>query len=169
MKRIVTVAVSIFLLATSVFAQMPPKPSGEHARLAFLVGRWNVEAEEEGIRYTLTESCEWFAGEFQVVCRSEGRHPMGSMRSQTILGYNGRDKSYTRYSHNSFGNATFMTGTVSAQVHTWTGEISIGGQSIKLRATVTEQSPTSYVYKVEGSVAGGPWELVEQGKGTKLQ
>ena len=38
---------------------------------------------------------------------------------------------------------------------------------MKIRATVTEETPTSYTFKLEGSFDGGPMTVFEEGKSTK--
>jgi hypothetical protein len=62
-----------------------------------------------------------------------------------------------------------MRGTISGRVWTWNGEVRAGGELLKLRTTVTRQSPMSYLFKTEGSFGGGPWGVLEEGKGTKAQ
>jgi hypothetical protein len=85
------------------------------------------------------------------------------------FGYDAGQKIYTRYSHNSFGNASLMTGTVAGSVWTWSGDITTRDGKLKLRATGTEESPTAQSYKVEGSMDGASWFVVEQGRSTKVQ
>jgi hypothetical protein len=169
MKPILNVALAITVFATTALAQVPRRPGAEQARLQTFVGTWTVEAEEEGFAYTLRETCEWFTGGFHVVCRSEGTGAASAMRAQAIIGYDTREKTYTRYSHNSLGNGIFMKGSVSGQVWTWTGDISVDGKPMKLRAAVTEVSPTSHTYTVEMSPGGGSTTVIEQGRATKVQ
>src|SRR5687768_2186915 len=118
MRRILTAALALGILTTSLLAQGSRKPGAEQKGLANLVGTWSIEGEEEGVSYTMSETCDWFAGGFHIICRSEGRGMMGEMKSQAIIGYDPGEKTYTRYAHNSLGNGTFMRGTVSG--HVWT-------------------------------------------------
>jgi Protein of unknown function (DUF1579) len=169
MKRIVATSLLVAACVANTAAQTASKPGAEHDRLRSLAGTWNTEAEEEGFKYTLRETCEWFAGEFHLVCRSDGTGNASRLRAQTILGYDTRRGTYTRYSHNSFGNATLMNGTVAGSVWTWSGEVTTGDGTIRLRATATEESPNAQSYKVEGSTDGTSWFVVEQGRSTKVQ
>lgn len=172
MKRTSTLVLVLAVSATTALAQMRPKPGAEHTRLQSLVGTWNVEAEEIGpdsLKYTLRDTCEWFDGGFHVVCRMEGTGDASRLKGQTIVGYDARAGAYTRYSHNSLGNATSMKGTVSGTVWTWNGEVLVNGATMKLRVTGREESPTAQSYKVEGSMDGADWFVVEQGRSTKLQ
>src|ERR687894_2577906 len=73
--------------------QQPPKPGPEHKRLGFFVGTWKGEGEMKpgpmgpGGKMTSTDTCEWFEGRFAVVCRYEGKGPMGPSKGLGILGY----------------------------------------------------------------------------------
>ena len=53
----------------------------------------------------------------------------------------------------------------------WTcdDETTVSGKPTKRRYTITEVSPTSYSYKVERSVEGGPWTQTIDLKATKVK
>jgi hypothetical protein len=53
-------------------------------------------------------------------------------------------------------------------VWSWSSESKVEGKAMKMRATVTEQSPTSYEFKLESAGEGGTWDVVEEGRGTKV-
>ena len=158
------------LLAGSALSQTPrPTPGPEQARLANLAGRWTIEGESGGDRFTRTETCEWFAGGFHLICRSEVVGAVGAVKGQSIIGYDPDGNIYTFYFISSTGTAIFMRGTVDGQVWTWNGELRVGGELMKARTTITDQSPSSYTFRMEGSFVGGPWILLEEGRGTKAQ
>jgi hypothetical protein len=164
----VTLALAIALLSV-VFAQAPSsrQPGPEHARLESLAGRWTIEGEAGGEAFTRTEHCEWFTGGFHLICRSEVAGAAGGVTGQSIIGYDGDEKAYTFYFISSTGTAVSMRGSVSGNVWTWIGELRVRGGLMTARTTITDQSPTAYTFTMEGSFAGGPWVVLEAGRGTK--
>ena len=159
---------ALSLLAVSAAAQTPRRtPGPEHARLEALAGRWTISGESGGDRFTRTETCEWFAGGFHLICQSQVAGAIGAVKGQSIIGYDSGENTYTFYFISSAGTSIFMRGTVTGQVWTWNGELRVGGELMKARTTITDQSPTSYTFKMEGSFKGGPWILLEEGRGTK--
>ncbi len=157
----------VVLLATSAFAQMGAKPGPEHARLAAVVGTWIIEATEEDLAYRVRETCEWFPGGFHLICRGEGLGDASALRTHGIFGFDARDKTFTRFAHNSFGIGSFMRGSVADRQWTWTGDVAVNGAPAKIRTTITWESPTAYRYQAELSTGGDAWTVVEQGRATK--
>jgi hypothetical protein len=85
------------------------------------------------------------------------------------MGYDPNEKTYTYYANSSQGEGFFVRGNVSGMVWTWNSESKMDGKLVKIRVTVTEQSPTSYAFKLEGSFDGSPWAVLEEGKATKAK
>jgi len=176
MKRIVIAALGIGVLVSGVFAQTPPrKPGDEQKRIGYFAGRWNFEGEAKpspmgpGGKFTASETCEWFAGGFHLVCHSEGTGPMGAIQGRSVMGYDPSEKTYTYYALNNLGDGFFVRGTVSGQVWTWNSESKVNGKLMKVLVTITEQSPTSYGFKMEASFDGGAWAVLEEAKATKAK
>ena len=179
MKRILTIAVASGVFATGVFAQTPPrKPGPEQMRLGWLAGTWNFQNEARpsptGPRWVSpefsgTETCQWFAGAFHMVCQVEATGPMGAVSGQSIFAYDPSEKTYTLYYISSLGEASFLRGTVAGLLWTWNLDRKVEGRLTKTRITVTEQSPTSYALKQEVSFDGGAFAVVLEGKGTKVK
>jgi hypothetical protein len=168
--RIGTAVVAMSLIVASAHAQTSGRaPGPEEARLENLAGQWTIEGESGGDRFTRSESCEWFAGRFHLICRSEAAATTGVVKGQSIIGYDRDAKIYTFYFISSIGTSIFMRGTVAGDVWTWNGELRVGGELMKARTTITDQSPTSYIFKMEGSFRDGPWMLLEEGRGTKAR
>lgn len=165
--RIGSAAITISVIISLAHAQTPRTPGPEHARLENLAGQWTIEGESRGDRFTRSETCEWFAGRFHLICRSEADGATGVVKGQSIIGYDADAKNYTFYFISSIGTSILMRGTVEGTVWTWNGELRVGGEMMKARTTITDQSPTSYSFKMEGSFGDGPWMLLEQGRGTK--
>ena len=150
-----------------------PKPGAEHKRLGYFAGQWSFQGEAKPSplgpagKLSGTESCEWFAGGFQLVCRTKGTGPKGPGTGQAIMGFDPSRKMYTYYAINSYGDNIFVRGQVDGKVWTWTDETTVEGKTVKIRATVTEESATSYTFKLEGSVDGGAMMVFEEGRSTK--
>ena len=62
-------------------AQAPagsPKPGPEHQKMAYFAGKWSAEGEMKpstfgpGGKFTYTQNCNWFNGNFALVCHSDG-------------------------------------------------------------------------------------------------
>jgi len=162
--------VAAALIAGRADTQTPrPAPGPEHARLENLAGRWTIEGESGGDRFTRSEVCEWFDGRFHLICRSEAAGASGVVTGQSIIGYDADAKTYTFYFISSTGTSILMRGTVAGEVWTWNGELRVGGELMKARTTITDRSPSSYVFTMEGSFGDGPWTLLEEGRGTKAK
>lgn len=178
MRIVASIAVTVALGSAAVLAQAtkPPKPTPgpEHKRIAYFAGQWNYQGEAKdsplgpGGKMTGTENCEWFAGGFQLVCRSKGTGPRGPATGMSVLGYDPGRKAYTYYALSSLGDNIFVRGQVQDKVWTWTDEATLEGKKVKIVATVVEETPTSSSFKLEASVEGGPMTVIEQGKSTKV-
>jgi Protein of unknown function (DUF1579) len=159
-------------------AQAPqaPKPGPENERLGFFVGKWKAEGEMKpgpmgpGGKMTSTDTCEWFEGRFSVICRSEGKTPMGPSKSLGILGYNAEEKVYTYYGVDNSGMtmASVPRGTVQGKTWTYTNEGTMGGTKVKSRVTIEELSPTAYTFKMEFQGPDGKWMPMMESKNTKM-
>jgi hypothetical protein len=157
--------------------QAPPKPGPEHAKLGFFVGKWTSEGEMKaspmgpGGKITGADTCEWFDGHYSVVCRSEGKSPMGPMKSIGILGYNTDEKIYTYYGidNSPMTMTSAARGTKNGDTWTYTDEGVMGGQKVKSRVTIKEVSPTSYSFLMEMQGPDGKWMPMMESKNTKAK
>jgi hypothetical protein len=160
-------------------AQAPqaPKPGPEHARLGYFVGKWSAEGEVKpgpmgpGGKMTSSDTCEWFEGRFSVICRSEGRTPMGPSKSIGILGYSPEEQVYTYYGvdNTNMTMASVPKGTVRGDTWTYTDEGMMGGQKFKSRVTIKELSPTAYSFTMEMQGPDGKWAPMVESKNSKGQ
>lgn len=177
MKSTLAAAVALSVLTTAVAAQppQPSKPGPEQKRIGYFAGQWNFQGESKlspmgpGGKISATESCEWFAGGFQLVCRTKGTGPRGASTGHAIMAYDAGRKAYTYHAISSLGDTIFVRGNVDGKVWTWNDEITMDGKPMKIRATVTEETPTSYSFKLESSVGGAPMAVIEEGKATKTK
>jgi hypothetical protein len=176
MRRSLPVVICAVALAAPAFAQSPPgppQPGPEHKRLGYFAGKWTTEGEMKpglfgpGGKTTGSESCEWFAGGFHLVCHAEGSSAMGTFKGLSVMGWNAEEKTYTHDAYNSMGMSDHSRGTAAGDTWTWTSETRMGGKAIKGRFTVKELGATSYSFKWEASVDGAPMAVLLEGKGTK--
>src|SRR5712691_748580 len=158
-----SLAAAVTLLATPALrAQMTPptpKPGPEHQKLAYFAGRWTEVGEMKpgpmgpGGKMAATSTCEWFAGGFYVVCRSDGKGPAGEMRGLGILGYSTERQRYTYYGIDNSGmGADVAYGELTGDTWNWAGESLMGGQTVKGRYVIKQISPDSYTWTWEMSV-----------------
>lgn len=176
-----TLAITVLGLAAAPAAAAqaapPQKPSPEHQRLGFFVGRWKAEGEVKpgpmgpGGKITGTDTCEWFEGRFSVICRSEGQGPSGPSRSLGILGYSPEEKVYTYYGvdNSAMTMSTVPKGTVQGKTWTYTDQGTMGGQAFKSRVTIEEESPTAYTFRMEMQGPDGKWIEMMRSRNTKVQ
>jgi hypothetical protein len=184
MKRVFALlAVSVFgavaglQLAAAQAPPQPAKPGPEHQKLGYFVGKWTNEGEMKpgpmgpGGKMTSIETCEWFDGRFAVVCRGEGKGPMGPTKSLGILGYSTEEKVYTYSGVDNSGMtmASVPRGTVQGDTWTYNDEMVMGGQKVKTRVTIKELSPTAYTFKMELQGPDGKWAPMMEAKSTKAK
>ncbi len=158
-------------------AQEAPKPGPEHKRLAYFVGTWKGEGEMKpgpmgpGGKITGTDTCEWFEGGFAVVCRSEGKTPMGPSKSLGIMSYSPEEKVYTYYGvdNTNMTMTSVPKGTVKGDTWTYHDESMMGGQKVKMRVTIKEQSPTAYLFSMEMQGPDGKWMPFMESRNTKVK
>ena len=176
-----SVAALVFIGYLAAFAQTTPppapKPGPEHQKLAYFVGNWTTEGEAKpgpfgpGGKVTGKDTCEWFEGHFAVICRSEGKGPTGPMKGIGILSYSPEEKVYTYYGTESSGMAmgSVAKGTVQGDTWTYTSEDMMGGQKMKMRATIKQVSPTVQTFLLEMQGPDGKWVPMMESKGTKVK
>ena len=174
MRVIVSTAVTVGLVVAAMGAQAPAqKPGPEQKRIGFFAGHWNFQGEAKQSplgpagKITGTESCEWFAGGFTLVCRTKVTGPKGPGTGMSVMGYDAARKMNTYHAISSHGDNIFVRGNVDGKVWTWSDEMTMDGKAMKIRATITEETPTSTSFKLEASVDNGPMMVVEEGKSTK--
>jgi hypothetical protein len=164
-------------LAPAQGAPPKPKPGPEHERLGFLVGKWKGEAELKqnpfmpAGKMTSSDTCEWLPGRFAVVCRYDGKGPMGSTKGLGILSYSTEEKAYTYYGVDSSGMimATVSKGTWDNGTWTYTDESKMGGKTVKSRYTIRQTSPTAYTFTWEMQGDDGTWLKLQEGTSRKVK
>jgi len=177
-KRSLALAGCLLLTSSLSFAQAPgekPAPGPEHKKLGYFVGKWTTTGEMKpspfmpGGRMTSNDVCEWFDGGFAVVCKYEGKSPMGPTKGLGIMGYSSDEKAYTYYGldNSPMVMASVPHGTLQAGTWTYDDEAMMGGKKIKSRYIIKELSPTAYTFKWEMVGDDGAWQTLAEGKATK--
>lgn len=154
----------------------PPKPGPEHQKLAYFAGKWTNEGDMKpssfgpGGKFSSTSSCEWFDGNFAVVCHSDGTSlQTGSIKGLSIMGWDPAAKTYTYFSTNSWGQGAFSRGTVEGDTWTWNNESKMNGKPVVVRFTLKQVSPDVATYKFEMGAAGEPLKLMMDGTQTRVK
>lgn len=167
MKHTILTALAVVAFGVDGAAQMPRTPGPEHARLEAFTGRWSITGEAEDGTYSGTETCEWFAGRFHVVCR-RGIKGLLPNSGHSMLSYDPVEKAYTLHTINSLGVQVILKGAPAAGVWRWSGDLNVGERPIKVRLTMTPQSPSAMTYLMEGTLDGTSWMSFESGRSARL-
>ena len=118
---------AVFAMVTVAAQTQPPqapKPGPEDKKLDYFVGKWTHTGEMKpgpmgpGGKASWTETCEWFEGRFAIVCRSDGKGPMGPMKGLGIMSYSPEEKVYT-YVGTDSGGMTMTTVPGSRPLTRW--------------------------------------------------
>ena len=121
------------------------------------------------IQITSSDNCTWFDGKYAVICRSDGKTPMGPSKSLGFIGYSTEEKVYTYYAvdNSNMAMASVPKGTVKGDTWTYNDEGMMGGKKMKSRVTIKELSPTSYTFSLEMQGPDGKWMPFMESKATK--
>ena len=65
--------------------------------------------------------------------------------------------------------STVPKGTVSGKTWTYTDESTMGGQKVKSRVTLVEESATAYTFRMEIQGPDGKWIPTMESRNTKVQ
>lgn len=153
-----------------------PRPGPEIQKLAYYLGTWKGEGEAKpgpfgaaGKLSSMT-TCDWFDGGFQLVCHGEENGPSGKRSFLNIRGYDQKSASYVEYGISSLGDGEYATGgTIEGNKKTFVVDIDAGDKPAKVRYVEEMLSSTLFTYRAEVSVDGGPWEMIAEGKVSKIR
>jgi hypothetical protein len=171
LRTLITLVV-LAAVRPAVIAQAP-EPGPEHKRLAYFVGTWDFSGVAKdspmgkGGPITMKQTCELMEGGFAVVCRAEGKSPMGPTKGAAIAGYDAEKKVYTYTAAESNMPVFTAIGTVKGSTWTWNTDAGMGTQRIYTRVTQTEGGPKSYDFTMELSLDGKSYARLVEGKFTK--
>jgi Protein of unknown function (DUF1579) len=170
-------AILLFVLsASAVRAQTPPeapKPGPEEQKLAYFVGKWVAEAEMKpsafgpGGNVNFTQTCEWFAGNFSLICHTEATMFGSVIKALSIMGYDVGDKTYVYFETNSVGQNTFSRGTVDGDIWTWAGDSKVNGKTMRSRFTLKRVTDDTATFKFEMGAGSDAMVVIMEGKQTR--
>ena len=157
-----------------------PALSAEQAELGFLVGKWTMSGSLEShplfasTAVTGKMTCEWFAGQFAVLCRVEQQSKSAGAPTKAlrIFGYSPEAKAYTSYGLTDTGHVSIDVDLGSFAGGAWTftaDERVLNGQKVKFREQLTKVSPTSFKLSQELAADGGAWRPVASASFTKVR
>lgn len=168
-----TLSAILILAAVNVMAaQEVPAMSPEVRRLAYFLGRWQLEtvaAQGQGTSGTsekpviTLQDAEWLEGtSFLMVRRVDSTTPAGSAKL-SVIGYDPRAQSYAADFFIPPDVRLSMTGLVTGNHWTW---LSRDGQ---LRYTTQVLSPTAYTFQFARSRGAVGWQTLTEGKAVKIR
>ena len=171
-KHFIGCSLAVVAAAGLALAQAP-QPGPQQKAIAYFAGKWTSEGDLKpgplgpGGKMSASDNCEWFAGGFQLVCRGNGKGPMGSMTTLGVMAYSAADKAYTFYAIDNFGTSELSKGNKTGSTWTFTSTSNFMGKTFQSRFTIVEISPTSYTFKWESSPDGKAWAVLMEGKASK--
>ncbi len=144
-----------------------PKPGPEVQQLGYFVGQWKVESEWKksvfgpAAKTSGTETCEWFAGGFHVVCHLSSTSPFGDVGGMTVLAYDRETNEYTIYGIDSTGPSELLRGSVSRStwIFNWAG--TLAGKPVRMRSTIST-SINLFTTRIEAALGDGPLAVIEE-------
>lgn len=148
----------------------PPKPGPEHQKLAYFVGKWVSEGDTKpsaygpGGKFTFTETCEWYDGNFALICHSEGKVGEGAFKGLSVMSYDLAEKTYIYFETNTIGENVFSRGSVAGDTWTWNNQSTMNGKPTRARFTLKQVSPDTATFTFEMAGGDDPLKLVMEGK-----
>jgi hypothetical protein len=133
------------------------RPSGS-SPLDNFVGHWTLEGKEGNY----LEVCEWYHGQFHIVCNTESKRADGSTgHSLSILSYV-PDQGYVYTGIGSKGRyETMQGGTFVDGVLEFLSETDQDGGKVLTRVRMGPFSETGTAFVVDSSADGGPWTVLD--------
>lgn len=153
MKRML-IAILLFGCTHATVAQDAPERAPGYDSLQNFVGRWTEKGNEE----TFLEICDWYDGNFHVVCNAERKRKNGTLgRSLSILSY----VPGQGYVHVGIGNKgsyeTLQNGTFRDGVFEFLSSAKEGAKSTVTRIRIGPFAERGFPFVVDTSTDGGPW------------
>ena len=153
-------------MTSAMHGQEAPSRSREASRLAYFVGRWQVEeAQSQGTTDPPAVSVQeysWLEGTSFLMMRSVKRSRPGAPAQMAVLSYDPRQREYTADFFTAPDVHIAMTGAVSG--NSWTF-LSRDGQ---IRETIQIVSPSTFTFHVARSRGTIGWRTLSEGKAVKI-
>jgi hypothetical protein len=113
----------------------------EHDKLALFVGKWAVEADfkpsdkSSGGKSKWTEACEWFEGDYALICHSEGDFGGHLFKEISVMAFDEAEGTYVYFETNNHDENDLWRGKVEGDTWTWNEEGMTHGKPTKMRFT----------------------------------
>ena len=177
-RRLLTAAIAASTLlaaGTAHAGDEAPKPGPDHARLGFFVGKWkttgviNDSPIMPGGKFTEKSDCQWFSGNFSVICKTKGKGPAGPMEAMAIMGWSGEEKIYVFYGveSNPMAWTTVPRGTYADGTWTFEDESKMGGQMVKSRYVIKQVDRKGYTSTWSILGQDGQWKVLMEATSTR--
>jgi len=156
-------------------AAQSPQPNPEQKKLGFLVGNWKVTSQtvtnpfSPAGQYQGTLACEWFNGNFHVVCHFDGKGAAGAYRELDVFGFDAEAKAYFLYAVDGTGFNGTAQGRVKDNTWRFVFQLRTAGKPMGIRLTVKETSTSAITLKSEYSEANGPWKPYGMGTASRVK
>jgi hypothetical protein len=172
-QTIVVLGFSLVVGSVAGWAQGPPQAAPEHKRLAYFAGTWTFTGKAEASpmgpagAISFKEVCELMEGGFALVCRSDGKSPMGPTKAHSIMSYDVEKKAYTYTAAENKMPVFTALGQTTGPTWNWTTESKMDGKLLKTRVTIKEVPPSAYDFLMEIAIDSGAFTKVIEGKASR--
>jgi hypothetical protein len=157
----VPLALAILLLSpTPTLAQ---EGSATPQWLDYMVGEWTA-TDSDGS--SGTSACKWVGDSF-VQCEEVATDASGNPGAQLwVMGYDAEGDAYNLSLFAGDGHTWIATGTFQDDTMTWLGRAPL--YNADLRVINVIESQTAMTWKMEGSMDGVEWNLMFEGRSTRV-
>jgi hypothetical protein len=179
LRTLLGLSVQLILCTAATLAQgrsAPPNIGPEVKRLSVFVGKWTAEGELKpgpmgpGGKMPITRSCNWTYDGIGILCHEIDTIPgMGIVSHVILMSYDAHAGDYVLFNASNMGHIWICRGTVNGDVWTWTGEHTMGGQTMLLRLTQKWTSKDSFDFQDEGGPDAKSMTVTTDGKGTRAK
>ena len=158
MKFALLLLLGLVVCAPSSHAAAAAERAPDYANLEVIVGRWTTVGSENDF----VETCDWYHGEFHVVCHSQHKRPDGSTgHGMSILSF----VPGAGYVYTGIGSKgryeTLQGGTWSQGVLTFTSTSDEGGKAVVTRIQIGPATDKGVPFVVDTSTDSVAWTRVE--------
>ena len=152
-----------------------PGASAEIKKLSDLAGRWQIDGtiklDPKGPAgpVALSLDCQWFTSGAEMVCAYAGTSGGQPYQEVDVYSYDARTKTYSNYIVANPGGVALATVTMGPGTRVQQWDTAVAGKPARQRLSVTQVTPADGNWKIEMSVAGGPWVTGAEGKYMKAK
>jgi hypothetical protein len=157
------------IASTALVAQETPKLGPEHELHGFLEGENSCTFNDGTAKFE--SKCEWVSNGLFMTCTGHYKPSSGStVEFHTVQGYDRHEKVHTMYRFRSTGQIDHARGWFKDNKLKWvfSDELVDGKWQRRQLAVELNSTKNFWTFKWERSVEGGPWQVTQEGKCTKV-